>query len=179
VQLAGTIAHPLHSEIVLIHVINTHDEHPDTAADILSNAADLAEDRRNLLRNAAKRFLPANVKFDVRILTGDPLSIALAEAKNLDADLMIITTHPLTATGFPFSRGRARQIVHRALCPVLTIQVPDEQEPPDTVWEASTLRPHNLHQYCEFSRLLSREGIHRPTYTGYSHTSSGLLGGCH
>jgi len=179
VQLAGTIADPLHSEVVLVNVISPGDFHAGGPSRFVSELADLTEARLDYLQCAVKRLLPNEVKSDVRILSGDPQSVILDEAQKVGADLLIITTHPLSGAGYPFDGGKADHILHTAPCPVLTIQVPEEAE---TTWVEEAIRflhPHDMNQYCELSRQLSKTHSFHPVYTGYSRTPADILGGCH
>jgi len=179
VQLAGTMAHPLHSEVILINVIDPSDWHQTSHIYFMNEMAHSIRERWRFLQIAAKRLLPADVKFDIRILFGDPEGSILAEAQKLGADLLIITTHPLTGAGYPFKGGKADHILHKAPCPVLTIQVPQEDELSLVEQEMRKFRPHNFKQYCEASRLLSKSHSYRPIYLGYSRTPTDLLGMCH
>lgn len=172
VQWAGTIADAFHSSVMLIHVIDPDDQR---------NYGPLwADDRQKILLTVASRLLPADVKSEVRVFIGEPRNVMLIEAKKSEADLLILTVHPFTAAACSQIDDKiAEQIVHQASCPVLTVQVPAENEFTYIEWEARTLQPHNLGQYCEFSRILSKENVYRPAYMGYSRTPTDLLGMCH
>lgn len=177
-QFAGTMAHPLNSEMVVIHVIDPGDQRGNQPIHFMSQVGEMARDRWRFLHNAAKRLLPANVKFDVRILSGDPRDAILAEAKKIGADLLIITTHPVTGAGYPFHGGKAEHIMHQAPCPVLTLQVSDTEELSLAEKETEKFETHNLNQYCEVSRQLARQGSHRPVYLGYSTLPANPAGVC-
>jgi nucleotide-binding universal stress UspA family protein len=179
VQLAGTMAHPLRSEVVLIHVIDPGDRCEKESVPSMSPAVDLARDQWRLLQIAAKRLLPADVKFDVRILSGDPQNVILTEARKLGADLLIITTHPVTGAGYPFGGGKVEPIQDKAPCPVLDIEVSDEDETSLAEQETRKFETHNLKQYCELSRHLSEKHSHRPVYIGYSRLPADPSGVCH
>jgi nucleotide-binding universal stress UspA family protein len=178
VQLAGTMAHPLRSEVVLIHAIDPTELREQEALHFMSQAGDPARDRWRFLQTAAKRLLPADVKSEVRIISGDPQSAILTEAQKLGADLLIITTHPLTGVGYPFDGGEIEPVQRRASCPVLTIQVADEDEVSPARQEMKKSETHNLKQYCELSRDLSKKDSHRPVYIGYSHLPANPSGVC-
>lgn len=178
VQLAGTMAHPLRSKVALIHVIDLSDWRGKGLIHFMNEVADLARDRWRFLQIAAKRLLPAEVKFDVRILSGDPQDVILTEARKLGADLLIITAHPLTGAGYPFSGGSVEHIPHQAPCPVLFTQVSEEDEASLVEQEMGDFHPHNLNQSREFSRLLSSKQAYRPVYIGYSRLPASPLGVC-
>jgi nucleotide-binding universal stress UspA family protein len=177
-EFAGTVAHPFQSEIVLINVIEPTEQPAHEHLHFISQVGDMARDRWRFLQIAAKRLLPDNVKFDVRILSGDPQDAILAEAKKIGADLLIVTTHPLTGAGYPFHGEKAQDIMHRASCPVLTIQVSEEDEASLAEKEMEKFKTHNLSQYCEVSRELSKTGSHRPVYLGYSTLPANPAGVC-
>ena len=174
-KFAGTVAHPLQSEVILINVIDPRDQRENEHIHFMSQLGDMARDRWNFLQIAAKRLLPAGVRFDVRILSGDPQAAILTEAKKLGADLLIITTHPVTGAGYPFHGGTAEHIMHLAPCHVLTLRVSEEDE---VKKEIKNLETHNLSQYCDLSRKLSRKSAHRPVFLGYSTLPGHLAGVC-
>ena len=177
-EFAGTVAHPFQSEVVLINVIDPSEQREIPQLHFMSQVGAMARDRWKFLQGAAKRLLPANVRFDVRILSGDPQDAVLAEAEKLGADLLIIPTHPVTGAGYPFHGGKAEHILQQAPCPVLTFQVSDEDEVAFVEKETRKVETHNLSQYCDASRELSRKGFHRPVYLGYSTLPANPAGVC-
>jgi len=178
-QLAGTMAHPLRSEVVVVNVIDPSQPCEKENIHWMSQTVEVARDRWRFLQIAAKRLLPADVKFDVRVLSGEPHEVILAEARKLGADLLIITTHPHTGAGYPFSGGKIEPIQEKAPCPVLTIQVSEEDEISLAEQEMRKFETHNLAQYCEFSRSLSGNQSQRPVYIGYSRLPADPAGVCH
>jgi nucleotide-binding universal stress UspA family protein len=178
VEVAGTMAHPLQSQVVLINVIDPSDPHAKGSMYSLSQVGDMARDRWRFLQIAAKRLLPAGVKSDVRILAGNPQNIILSEARKLGADLLIITTHTHAGAGYPFSGWETEHIQRKAPCPVLTIQVSEEDEISLARQEMKKVESHSLKQYCELSRRLSKTSSHRPVYLGYSSLPSNPSGLC-
>lgn len=178
VMLAGTMAHPLRSRVILIHVIDSSAGIENEGVHLMSEGADIARNRWKFLTNSAKHLLPADVKSEVRIHSGDPQKVILSEARKLGADLMIITTHPLTGVGYPFHGGNIEHIQQKASCSVLTVQVSEEDEASLVKEEMRKVETHNLRQYCELSRLLSKKDPHRPVYIGYSRLPSNPSGVC-
>ncbi|MCE0521288.1 MAG: universal stress protein [Methylacidiphilales bacterium] len=167
-ELAGTMAHPLRSEIVLINVINPNDPSENEEDQLTSHVGDLTQARANFLHFTARQLLPADVKCKVLILAGDPRNAILTESRKLGADLLIITTHPLTGAGYPFQGGNSEHIIHLAPCPVLTVQVPEEREAWQFDREGGAFHPHTFDQYHKLSRQLTMTCSHRPVYIGYS-----------
>jgi len=178
VQMAGTMAHPLRSEVIVIHVIDPNAEGRDEELGFITQMRELSRDRWRHLQIATKRLVPADVKFDVHILSGDPQHVILAEAKKLGADLLIITTHPSRGAGYPFAGGETEIVQKNAPCPVLTVPVSEEEEADFDKQEMRKFQTHSLKQYCDVSRQLSRTTAHRPVYLGYSHLPSSPSGVC-
>jgi nucleotide-binding universal stress UspA family protein len=178
VQMAGTMAHPLRSEVIVIHVIDPSAESRDEDVSVIAQMRDLARDRWRHLQIATKRLVPADVRFDVRILSGDPQHVILAEAKKLGADLLVITTHPFTGAGYPYTGGETEHIQYNAPCPVLAVPVSEVEEEDFAEREMTQFQTHSLKQYCDLSRKLSRTTAHRPVYLGYAHLPSSPAGVC-
>jgi nucleotide-binding universal stress UspA family protein len=178
-EMAGTMAHPLRSEVVLVHVIDPGDRRQQESIRLMSQAGEVARDQWRFLQIAAKRLLPAGVKSDVRILSGDPQEAILTEARKLGADLLIITTQPLSGAGYPFSGVKIEHIENQAPCPVLTVEVREEDDQASLAsQEKRNLETHSLKQYCEISRHLSKKDSHRPVYLGYAHLPASPSGVC-
>lgn len=177
-ELAGTMAHPLRSEVILVNVIDPADPREEEGVNFMSRLGDISRDRWRYLQLTAKRVLPSDVKSDVRIFSGNPHDIILSELETLGADLLIITTHPVTGAGYPFGGGKTDQIIHRASCPVLTVQVSLGDERSRTEMEMKNLQTHSLKQYCDVSRQLARKTSHRPVFLGYAQLPANPLGVC-
>ena len=177
-EMAGTLANPSRSEIVLINVIDPANPREEEGVHFMNRLGEISRERWRLLQIRAKRVLPSNVKSDVRIFSGNPQDIILDEAQKLGADLLIITTHAITGAGYPFSGGKTDQIVHMASCPVLTVQVSLDDERSRVETEMSQLQTHSLKQYCDVSRQLARKSSHRPVFLGYAHLPASPAGVC-
>jgi nucleotide-binding universal stress UspA family protein len=178
VQMAGTMAHPLHSEVIVMHVIDPTEGFTNEDISSSDQMTDLARDRWRYLQLLAKRVLPADLKVDVRVLSGDPQKIILAETKNVGADLLIITTNPLKGAGYPFLGGETEHIQFKAPCPVLAIPVTDDDEVSLARQASKMVETHSLRQYCEVSRTMAKKTAHRPVYLGYAHVPANPSGLC-
>jgi nucleotide-binding universal stress UspA family protein len=177
-RLAGTMAHPQLSKLVLVNVIDPNDVPIKDNRDVESQVSELARDRWRYLKIAAKRVLPADVDVAVRILSGSPQHVILAEALEFGADLLILTTHPRTGAGYPFNGWVDEQIQLQAPCPVLTVPVNEESGDSIALQKLRAVETHSLKQYCALSRRLSKEESHRPVFIGYAHLPSSLSGVC-
>jgi len=177
-ELAGTMAHPLRSEVILINVIDPANPREEESAHFMSRLGDISRDRWRSLQIRAKRVLPSDVKSDIRIFSGNPYDVILTEVQKLGADLLIITTHPITGAGYPFVGRKTDQIIHQASCPVLTVQVSLDDEKSRAEMEMNKLQTHSLKQYCDVSRQLARKSAHRPVFLGYAHLPASPAGVC-
>lgn len=177
-HLAATMARPQLSMVVVVNVVDPNEDHENEDIHSVSQVGDLARNRWKLLKFAARRILPPDVKVDVRILSGEPQNALLAEAHEFGADLLIISNHPLTGTGYPFGGCALEQIKSRFPCPVLTVSVSGENGASIGLPKLRELETHSLEQYCALSRRLAKEGTHRPAFIGYSHLPSSPSGVC-
>jgi len=177
-ELAATMAHPLRSEIILINVIDPDNPREEEGMNFMSRLGDISRDRWRFLKLRAKRVLPSNLKSDVRIFSGNPQDVILSEAQKLGADLLVITTHPVTGAGYPFSGGKTEQIFLQDSCPVLTFQVSLDDEKSRAEMEMKKLQTHSLKQYCDVSRQLAKTSIRRPVFLGYAQLPANPAGVC-
>jgi nucleotide-binding universal stress UspA family protein len=177
-QMAGTMAHPQLSRVVLLNVIDPGEVPKDESGDFISEVGELARHRWRLLTFAARRLLPADVKVEVRVLSGNPQDVILEEVQNLGADLLVTTTHPRTGAGYPFHGWSDEHVQSKASCPVLIIPVSEENGASIGMPKLRELETHSLAQYCELSRRLAKESTRRPVFIGYAHLPSSPLGVC-
>jgi nucleotide-binding universal stress UspA family protein len=69
-----------------------------------------------------------NVKFEQRMLTGDPAGALVDFAKEQDIDLIVLGTHGRSGLSRLLMGSVAEAVVRRAECPVLTFKHPHGKE---------------------------------------------------
>src|SRR5437016_7879524 len=84
------------------------------------------EGDREELKQALVKIVPAdpNVRFEHKLLAGDPASAIVEAAEQENADLIVIGTHGRTGLTRLLMGSVAEAVVRRAKCPVLTVKHP-------------------------------------------------------
>lgn len=179
VEWAAKIANPHFSEVVLVHVIDPKDRPPSGDALVRGEGGAMARDRWRRLQVIAREFLPAGLKFELHLLSGQPQEVIMNMVQASGGDLLIVTHHPTLGAGYPFHDNDIEKVANLAPCPVLAIPVSVEEEATLADREMNKVQTHNLSQYCDFSRFLARKNPDRPVFIGYSVLPPGPKGVCH
>ncbi|HSP96145.1 MAG TPA: universal stress protein [Candidatus Dormibacteraeota bacterium] len=79
---------------------------------------------RSLLEGIAATCLPADTPRELHILGGDPYAKLIDLAHDIDADLMVVSTHGNSNIAHLVMGGVAERVARHALCPVLLVRVP-------------------------------------------------------
>ena len=66
-----------------------------------------------------------NLVSEIRVVEGQPYLEIIKQAKDVDADLIIIGSHRHSALGDAMLGHTANKVVHRAEIPVLMVRIPD------------------------------------------------------
>lgn len=69
---------------------------------------------------------PPGIVVEHRLLYGDPISVILATAQEIGADLIIMGTHGRTGVRRLLMGSVAEAVVRKAVCPVLTVRTPKQ-----------------------------------------------------
>ncbi|MFZ2062338.1 MAG: universal stress protein [Candidatus Binatus sp.] len=80
----------------------------------------LEKDREGQLIRLARQRIPASVRYETLVLTGDPAERVLETARALDADLIVIGTHGRKALSHLILGSVAEKVVRESQIPVLT-----------------------------------------------------------
>jgi nucleotide-binding universal stress UspA family protein len=108
-RYAVHFAKELHAWIILMHVVQPAN---DVYADELAHR----------LRAWADEFVPGGISVQVEMRAGSEVIEIVKEAKNLAADMMIISTRGRTGRAHSLAGSLAENLVQLAPCPVLVVR---------------------------------------------------------
>lgn len=77
---------------------------------------------RELLTAAAARCLPAATPRELHVLSGDPYPKIMALAEQINADLVVLSTHGTSSLAHRLLGGIAEKVTKHARCPVLLVR---------------------------------------------------------
>ena len=88
------------------------------------------EGGREELRQALVKVVPSDpkVKYEHKLLIGDPATAIVEAAVDLNADIIVIGTHGRTGLTRLLMGSVAENVVRKAKCPVLTVKQPGAGE---------------------------------------------------
>jgi universal stress protein A len=78
------------------------------------------KDRREQLEKLAQERIPAAVRYEAVVISGDPAERVLETARGLDADLIVMGTHGRRGLSHLFLGSVAERVVRESPIPVLT-----------------------------------------------------------
>jgi universal stress protein A len=116
-KLATTLARDTGAKLVIVHV-----EEPPVAYGGGEMYYGLPEPARDDLKKMLHQIVPSdpNVKYEYRLVTGDPATRLVELAKEENADMIVMGTHGRTGLSRLLMGSVAESVVRRAHCPVLT-----------------------------------------------------------
>ena len=79
------------------------------------------KDRREQLKKLAQERIPATVRYEMLVTSGDPAERVLETARGLDADLIVMGTHGRKGLGHLVLGSVAERVVRESPIPVLTV----------------------------------------------------------
>ncbi|WP_333649085.1 universal stress protein [Candidatus Binatus sp.] len=79
------------------------------------------KDRREQLEKLAQERIPATVRYEMVVTSGDPAERVLETARGLDADLIVMGTHGRKGLGHLVLGSVAERVVRESPIPVLTV----------------------------------------------------------
>jgi nucleotide-binding universal stress UspA family protein len=125
-QYAVEFARRHNSRLILLHVVEpavypVTDGLTGLASVSIGTDEDTAETR---LRQWKKDEVPPEVKTETALRTGSAYHEITEAARDLDADLIIISTHGYTGLKHVLLGSTAERVVRHASCPVLTLRQP-------------------------------------------------------
>jgi nucleotide-binding universal stress UspA family protein len=120
-DVAGVLAREGRRRLVILHV----ERPPLTTLGGTAGVPPLStEYDRERLGEQLRRIQPpqAGISVEHRLEYGEPASVILAVARELDANLIVMGTHGRTGLRHLLMGSVAEQVVRQASCPVLTIR---------------------------------------------------------
>jgi acetoin utilization protein AcuB len=120
-DLARRVAHESDSEVVVLHVVPIvfAPEEAPLYADLYKSKA---EDAHRKIADMVRKHL-RGVKNEIRAEVGHPATVIVKLAKELPADLLVMTTHRRKFSRF-FLGSIAEPVMREVQCPVLTAKNP-------------------------------------------------------
>jgi len=79
------------------------------------------KDRREQLEKLAQERIPATVRYEMLVTSGDPAERVLETARGLDADLIVMGTHGRKGLGHLVLGSVAERVVRESPIPILTV----------------------------------------------------------
>lgn len=126
-QYTVKFAKKFSSEIILVYVIEPMIYPADLSMGqmvIPQSDVDLTEKTEGELRELAKLEIGNSLGYRILVKTGRPFMEIINTATEIDADLIIISTHGHTGVEHLLFGSTAEKVVRKAPCPVLTIREP-------------------------------------------------------
>jgi nucleotide-binding universal stress UspA family protein len=126
-QYTVTFAKQFNAELCLIYVIEPVIYPADLSMGqvvIPQTEIDLSTKSRQELESLAKTEIGSLLKYEIIIKNGKPFMEIIETASEIDADLIIISTHGHTGVEHLLFGSTAEKVVRKAPCPVLTIREP-------------------------------------------------------
>ena len=118
IKFAQELADPRMSILYLLHVLT--DPTVDTV--VLEPHPILTEGiAQRELQTLAKQHLPSNLAYQIVLRTGEPASLIVAVAEELQADLIVMPTHGRQGIMHMIIGSVAERVIREAKTPVLTV----------------------------------------------------------
>ncbi len=126
-QYTVSFAKQFNSEINLVYVIEPIIYPADLSmGQIVITKADIdyEEKAKEELTELAKTAIGELLSYNIIVKTGKPFMEIIGTAKDIDADLIIISTHGHTGVEHLLFGSTSEKVVRKAPCPVLTLREP-------------------------------------------------------
>jgi nucleotide-binding universal stress UspA family protein len=119
IQFAQELTHPRMSILYLLHVLSA----PTVNTVVLEPHPTLTEGiAERELQKLAREHLPSNFAYQIVFRTGDPASLIVAVAEELQADLIVMPTHGRQGIMHTILGSVAERVIREAKTPVLTVR---------------------------------------------------------
>ena len=116
------LAEAFDATLTLVHIVEPFYPIPELAAvDVSLFQRQVREGAERQLA-ALRKELGGNAAVETVLRVGHPVTEIINAARELDSDLIILSTHGRTGLAHVFMGSTAEQIVRRAGCPVLTVR---------------------------------------------------------
>lgn len=124
-QYALPFAKQFNAAVVLLHVVPRHctiGENSSAGDYELELAMGLRQNAARQLKEVAEEFFPRDLQVRVETCLGAEAIEIAEEAKKLEADLIVISTHGRTGRAHALAGSVAENLVQLAPCPVLVVR---------------------------------------------------------
>jgi universal stress protein A len=119
IQFAEELTHPRMSILYLLHVLSA----PTVNTVVLEPHPILTEGiAERELQKLAREHLPSNFAYQIVLRSGDPASLIVAVAEELQADLIVMPTHGRQGIMHTILGSVAERVIREAKTPVLTVR---------------------------------------------------------
>lgn len=128
-KYAASLARKYNAEIHILHVIPTKDleEMPTYPPNFPLDQ--FLRDQERLAKEKFQEFVPTEERIGLDIhemvVEGKPFVEIVREARNMDADLIVMSTHGRSGLAHVLIGSVAEKVVRKSHCPVLTIKPKD------------------------------------------------------
>jgi nucleotide-binding universal stress UspA family protein len=121
-RYAVPLAQKFAARIVLLHVVSPAAGRAPGATTMSLERIRQKNDALTRLDGMAVRFLPRSVRSQNLVRFGRPAEAILTTADQIDADMIVMTTHGRTGLNRFFLGSTAEQVMRRAGCPVFSVR---------------------------------------------------------
>ena len=121
-EYAGPFCREFGAQAILLYVAQFHYAGSEQYLDMAEWEAGTRRTAEAKLTELARKTLPEGVKFVIKVAPGRPFLSIVENARNLQADLIIISTHGHTGTAADTLGSTTERVVHYAPCPVLVVR---------------------------------------------------------
>ncbi|MBI2027801.1 MAG: universal stress protein [Deltaproteobacteria bacterium] len=130
IEEASLLAEKLHSNITLVHAMESFSEYALSPVFLYSDSSYVkesmdryAQDQGKKLSKIAKSLGEKNhISVDYKIAVGNAHEVILREAKKLKADIIVMGTHGHSGLDHLLMGSTAERVLRKAGCPVLTVK---------------------------------------------------------
>jgi universal stress protein A len=110
------------ARIALLHIVEPV-VYPTEMAIVVTNEKITVNASRRHLAELGEKFVPKKLRGKIIVRGGQPYFEIAEVAREMKADLIVLTTHGYTGIKRVLLGGTAERIVRHAKCPVLTVRI--------------------------------------------------------
>jgi nucleotide-binding universal stress UspA family protein len=118
---AVPLARQFGAKVTLLHVVD-YPMYPPELGYLAMSDAETTRRTAKRLKDMARRAIPAELRSDCVVRFGIGFDTIAAVAKELPADLIVLTTHGYTGLKHVVMGSTAERVVRHAPCPVLVVR---------------------------------------------------------
>lgn len=122
-RLAMPLAEKFGARITMLHVVKPM-LYPTEMATVVTSVQDTVNATRQHLVELGQKLVPKKLRGEMIVCSGQPYFEIAQIARELQADLIVLTMQAHTGIKRILVGGTAEQVVRHAPCPVLTVRIP-------------------------------------------------------